>query len=323
MNALCDGGGNRYLTKIDLTQEARRSLKAFFSDLNSVVPGVCSIIPTHGQPPWIVCPRRLLVFSDHGVHQNAVMRYLFRLLNYPVGTQLGIWQEVKVRYQDTRSDKLFDYTFDYVLMPIADVALPDKKAAQLSRRGFRVSGSNIVHSYPVGQPSIVEIMTSSTSGGNRARRTQIPQAFEDALLVRAHKGPGINYRQVWARMVSQLLVKSEVAHGWGGKAIWVVQDMLVDYIQRSTGLDIYAFANESPSQVNLLSVSYGDLRNAVPQGILPLSNLQLFAGDIGPKSDITPSFLDIVRLPTQPPLARLIEALTRSGAPQYQLSVAE
>jgi hypothetical protein len=33
-------------------------------------------------------------------------------------------------------------------------------------------------------------------------------------------------------MVSQLVVKSEVALGWNGKAIWVVQDTLADYISK-------------------------------------------------------------------------------------------
>jgi len=44
-------------------------------------------------------------------------------------------------------------------------------------------------------------------------------AFEDAVLGKPHQGPGINYRQVWARMVSQLVVKSEVGLAWGGKTI--------------------------------------------------------------------------------------------------------
>ncbi|MGI9057395.1 MAG: hypothetical protein ACR2H5_02350, partial [Ktedonobacteraceae bacterium] len=50
--------------------------------------------------------------------------------------------------------------------------------------------------------NIIEIMTSSTSGGNKDKGTTISGAFQDAILGRSHRGPDINYRQVWARMVS-------------------------------------------------------------------------------------------------------------------------
>ena len=57
-------------------------------------------------------------------------------------------------------------------------------------------------------------------------------AFCDAVLYAAGlldergQSPGVNIRQVWARMASQLIVKSEIANEWGGSAIWVVQDAL-------------------------------------------------------------------------------------------------
>ncbi len=78
------------------------------------------------------------------------------------------------------------------------------------------NGKDFVEDAPTGVPGIIEIMTSSTSGGNRDRRTTISMAFEDALHDREHRAPGINYRQVWARMVSQLIPKSEAALAWGG-----------------------------------------------------------------------------------------------------------
>ena len=77
------------------------------------------------------------------------------------------------------------------------------------------------------------------------------------MLGKEHKAPGINYRQVWARMVSQLIVKSEVGLHWGGKTIWLVQDVLVNYICSSTALDIKRFLAEHTGEVNMLSFRFG------------------------------------------------------------------
>ena len=77
-------------------------------------------------------------------------------------------------------------------------------------------------------PCIVEIMTASTSGGNKKKGTDMQSAFCDAvlyatgLLPERRNSPGVNTRQVWARMASQMIVKSEIINEWGGRAIWVV-----------------------------------------------------------------------------------------------------
>jgi hypothetical protein len=193
LEARCDGGGNRYLTEIDLTQETYRALRELFTGLEHIVPGVCSLIPVRGQPPWIVCPRRLLALRRQQTYQRNIEARLLQLLKYPAGTRLGIWQEVKIKHRGVRESilKLFDYTFDYILMPIADIALTDllpqnatrQQSGQLKRdlikRGFQIGGAHdIVHDYPIGIPSIIEIMTSSTSGGNKRSRTQIPQRLK-------------------------------------------------------------------------------------------------------------------------------------------------
>lgn len=157
-------------------------------------------------------------------------------------------------------------------------------------------------------------MTSSTSGGNKNVRTTIPMAFEDAILGKSHNASGINYRQVWARMVSQLIVKSEIALSWDGKTIWVVQDLLVDYICASTALNVRQFLSENTSEVNMLSFSYGTAFE-ITRGVVELSNPQLFADIMtsapAKSSQPMPSFQDIIRAPICPPLARLIVALAR------------
>ena len=112
-------------------------------------------------------------------------------------------------------------------------------------------------------PIVVEIMTASTSGGNRKERTDIRNAFCDAVLFAVgtipeqRQSPGVNIRQVWARMASQLVVKSQIVNQWGGHTIWVVQDTLTEYIGDNTGirLDELKSADWSLDEVNVLACS--------------------------------------------------------------------
>ena len=172
----------------------------------------------------------------------------------------------------------------------------------------RRNGIEYVDNFPDGYPVIVEVMTSSTSGGNRIKRTTIPMAFEDAILGKPHNGPGINYRQVWARMVSQLIVKSEVGLAWNGKTIWVLQDMLVNYISSSTALDIHQFLTENTDEVNILSFSYTDSYKK-PDGLIELKQGELFAGPISSSEAKEPSFQDMIRAPVAPPKTVLLRSL--------------
>lgn len=227
-----DGGGNRYSSSVVV--KGNQALEDFFGSREKVAAGVCSIQLHDDASPWIVCPIRLLVLGRQTagtrVYQQKTEQQVLQLLDYEPGTRLGVWPEVKLKYEEEVNGirKTFDYTFDYILMPVG----PEDA--------------------PYGIPSIIEIMTSSTSGGNKDKGTTISNAFKDAITGQSHRGPGINYRQIWARMLSQLIVKSEVALGWHGKAIWVVQDTLIDYISRSTALNIRDFASEHVSEVNML-----------------------------------------------------------------------
>jgi hypothetical protein len=55
---------------------------------------------------------------------------------------------------------------------------PQKGAGYaLAKRGIQ----EYVEDFPKGPPTVVEIMTCSTSGGNKDKRTTIPMAFEDAI----------------------------------------------------------------------------------------------------------------------------------------------
>ena len=328
MNCDCDGGGNRYSSQIDLT--GSNKLQALYPGRKKLPAGVCSIQLHDGESPWIVCPRRLLVMGreEQGARRFQVNTEYdtLRFLNYKPGTRLGIWSEVKLKYREGREDEeehSFDYTFDYIVMPVGRVRLLDlskeieipeaELRTNVERAGYTVAtreGLFFIEDFPIGMPSIVEIMTSSTSGGNKTKRTTISMAFEDVLLNKTHNAPGINYRQVWARMVSQLIVKSEIGLNWGGKTIWVVQDNLIDYISSTTRLDVRKFLAKHSSDVNMLSFSYGqDYRNS-NQGVIELADAKLYAGPMSPPvlpdSVHVESFQDIIRAPFCPPLSRLL-----------------
>lgn len=187
--------------------------------------------------------------------------------------------------------KTFDYTFDYLIASVGDRKLSSiikqtglseaKVLSQLEKSGRVISrkqGELFAENCPVGGLNVLEVMTSSTSGGNKAKGTTIQQCFIDALKGKGHEAPGINYRQVWARMVSQLIVKSQIGVAWGGTTLWVLQDSLVDYISRSTDLDIRKLVSGIAKQVNIASFRYGDgLKAGEP---LPLELEGLFAGQV-------------------------------------------
>jgi hypothetical protein len=235
---------------------------------------------------------------------------------------------VKIKYKERargQAEKTFNYTFDYIIVPVGRTAAAEAAMAMgrpweqsrshLVKAGFSLSrrdGAEFVDDFPRGAPVIVEIMTASTSGGNKRKRTTIPMAFEDAILGKSHSAPGINYRQVWARMISQLVAKSEVGIAWGGKTFWILQDVLVDYISSTTSLDIRAFIAKTVSEVNMLSLSYGrDYKRR--DGLIELAKGDLYAGPIAssPSNDASPAFQDMIRAPLRPSRERLINVLVK------------
>jgi hypothetical protein len=177
----CDGGGNRYASQIDLN--INPGLRKYFDDQASVASGVCSIQLKQEESPWIVCPRRLLALgaeqADNSVHQAHAKSEIFKLLNYPVGTVLGIWSEVKFLINEVSDfgEKSFHYTFDYIVVPIGLSVEPEivdllggnwsDWRKLLIKAGYTIVKKgkyDFVEDFPIGKPSIIEIMTSSTSG---------------------------------------------------------------------------------------------------------------------------------------------------------------
>lgn len=280
--------------------------------------GVCSIQLREGEAPWIVCPRRLFYVGQDTPWNTGtkVAKLLIELSKFPKGSVIGAWSEVKMKYgEETEAGKkYFDYTFDYVLMPLGKVSETQaEKLSGLTKREieatFKKSGLSY-DKFPIGSPIIVEIMTSSTSGGNKKDRTTVANAFEDAILGKPHNAPGINYRQVWARMVSQLIVKSEVATAWDGITYWLLQDALINYISQSTALNLEIFKSAKINEVNIVGLSYGK-NYSKKTGLINLEDVELYAGPITSSKQSAPSFSDMIRTPIKPPKSALISLLLK------------
>lgn len=331
MDAECDGGGNRFLSGIRLPQN--HPLKRFFLRKSLVQAGVCSLQLKPGEQPWVVCPRRLLNYRTGSVSelQNRIKQELCDKSELVKGRRYNVWSEVKMKCPvvTTDGDSLFDYTFDYVIagrarLPIAEIAemveLSEDEARKcLQKAGYtlcRKSGTTYCDDFPTYPLVIVEVMTSSTCGGNKKKRTQISQVFEDTILklngVNVEPaGPAINYRQVWARMVSQLLVKSQIGMAWGGTTFWVLQDLLAHYISKTTALNLDEFLSAHKDEVNVISGGYG--RNLVPenrtQPFALIDDVKLYAGPVQASESKGKSFSDIIKLGGAPHVNELWKKL--------------
>jgi hypothetical protein len=299
MGQMCDGGGNRYQSFLHLDSSRDRELVDFFDGKTKDIPaGICSLLTS--DQVWVVCPRRLFVLDkgkSHTPHEDFCESLLRRFAPSAMPGKAGVWSEVKIKYSedsgdDDETDKTFDYTFDYIICSVRPKLLSEaaeqvkmterKLELILIKNGYTLAsrkGRKYIEEYPDGQPLVIEVMTSSTSGGNKAKGTTIQQAFRKAVLGQAHDAPGINYRQVWARMVSQLIVKSQIGKAWGGQTVWILQDALAAYISTTTDLNLRKLISKALKEVNILSLRYV---NRLKPGIRPLEVDNLYAGQIPP-----------------------------------------
>ena len=283
----CDGGGNRNMARWPAVEQPLASL--FDSSVgergNGFIPcGICSIHVSRARSggvgvDWAICPRRLLSFEggEFSDSQRPLAKRVLQLGGFSEGDIVNVWSEVRLL------DRMagVDYRFDYVL----------RKEEE--------------------PPAIIEVMTSSTSAGNRSRRTDIQSAFVDAVLYENDivpelgQCPTVNARQVWARMMSQMIVKSEIANHWGGRAIWIVQDSLRDYIRRSTGLNLDALHSTDwePGEVNLISANINEP-----------NDIQLYSGPIRPGDSDETFWLELPTAPGLPNMDILTDRLTIEDA---------
>jgi hypothetical protein len=328
MNGECDGGGNRYLSAINVKTNLK--LRAKIKGKDIIQAGVCSLQIHEKEQPWIVCPKRLfsLKNGNFSEYQSRVRKKLSEYSELDKTKTYKAWAEVKIKTEVSTYDdevKTFDYTFDYVISAterknIADVAILLSLPPEIIKRNAEKNGYTVIYrdeaywidDFPVDPIIIIEVMTSSTSGGDKKKRTQIAMACEDAILNgMEHNAPVINYRQVWARMVSQLIVKSQVALAWNGKTIWIVQDVLADYISKSTALVLPEYLAEKLDEVNILSVSYGDAIKNKTEELIELKDTRLFSGSISSSKagDKVKGFIDIVKIGAPPPKPQIWKSL--------------
>jgi len=328
MNAECDGGGNRYLSAIEIKNSPR--LRDHFPGKQIVQAGICSLRIRKNEQPWIVCPRRLLSLrsESNSVYQDHVKQQLAEHAGLKPGKAYRAWSEVKMKVDTTNDDdeaKYFDYSFDYIIAgsvrkPISEISALIGKTERATLTAAECAGYTIgrrdgglwVDDFPSDPIILVEIMTSSTSGGDKKKRTQIAMAFEDAIVnPQQHNGPGINYRQVWARMVSQLIVKSQVGLSWGGKTFWLLQDVLAQYISSSTALDLSRYIAQNSNEVNMLAFGYGNIDEREPEPISSLKDSTFYSGPITESTGDKQGggFADIIKIGAPPEKKHLWRSL--------------
>lgn len=182
--------------------------------------GMCSIM--HGGQPWIVCPNRLFYTGakqklDYAIYE----RWGFR-----AGDQIALWREVRIGSK--KRGKVFNYNFDYVF----------RKVVHLERRIYEET------------PFVVEVMSCSTSGGGVGQ--QFVQALGGTVVGMQRRRLSVNKRQVLGRMMSQLVAKAEVLHNWGGKTVWIVQDLFWNYINETTGFNMDEFRQDPNGNMLIL-----------------------------------------------------------------------
>ncbi len=333
MNAECDGGGNRYLSALNLSKIPR--LKEYFPGKDIVQSGVCSLRLKDSEQPWIVCPRRLLSLkaNTRSRYQAHVREQIAKFAQLEAGQVYRAWSEVKMKIKTTNDDdetKSFDYTFDYIVTgsgrkKLSDICTLIGKRERATVKIAESNGYTIAHrsgefwidDFPADPIVIIEIMTSSTSGGDKKKRTQIAMSCEDAIVDPAnHNGPGINYRQVWARMVSQLIVKSQVGMAWNGRTFWLLQDVLAHYISSTTALDLSRYVAEHPDEVNILSFGYGDIDDRSSEPITTLKDSTFYAGPITENTPVGNSkgFVEIIKIGAPPGRAHLWRSLFKKSS---------
>ena len=332
MNTECDGGGNRYLSAINL--KTNPELKKRIHNRDVIQVGVCSLQIHENEQPWIVCPRRLFSLKNGNLskYQSIIREKLANYSGLVKENTYKVWSEVKIKTEvSTEEDemKTFDYTFDYIISGVSRKRIteissllsisPDLIRKTAEKNGYTVTCRDSeywIDDFPVDPLFIIEVMTSSTSGGDKKKRTQIAMACEDAIIHGMnHNAPGINYRQVWARMVSQLIVKSQVALSWNSHTIWLVQDVLADYISKSTALVLPDYLSEKLNEVNILSIGYGNSINNKKDNILELKETKLFSGPISKDNGKnTKGFIDIVKIGAPPPKNQIWKSLLNKNS---------
>lgn len=230
----------------------------------------------------MVCPNRLFALDSvdppdirHFAELSPAVQYVLSAMGATpaiAGLPIGVWREIAI--SDKRGNKVFDYRFDFIVNPIAEMTVTEFAAdwsldPRPVARAFRRARTLFAAKRTTGFPIIVEVMTASTSGSDDERGTGMKPAFLsawDAVMTNSpvvQDAPGVNIRQVWGRMASQLIAKSEAGEHWGGRTVWLMQDLLLRYIHDTTGLSRSSETNGTTlplplKAANVISFRLGD-----------------------------------------------------------------
>lgn len=245
-NKVCDVSANRgdraYFDRDApvITAEDRAFYSQNFTS-DRIPLGICSVSTKRRYEtlsrPWIICPKRMMELR---ADPPVILPEVKALIPILPGADVRCWWEFKFASNDESEDneiagRFFEFTFDYILMEVD-----------------RSDGA--AHPKLIGPPYILEIMTSSTRGGGLTEHMADILALREQRPLRGYvKSPYTpNYRQVFGRMASQLFAKSEVAESWGGKAIWILQDVLLEYIEQTTAFRPEPFVGNNEGNVNIV-----------------------------------------------------------------------
>ena len=256
--------------------------------------GICSLLTRRQNEesarPWIVCPKRLL---DLKFPDSIVPPEVRRLVDIPTASHVRCWWEVKYRHRSRETNEFFEYTFDFLLIPYAPSTTnsPDRL---------------------LGPPYVIEVMTSSTRGGGLTEHMIDTLCFEPQRRLGGgvvHSPYTPNYRQVFERMLGQFFAKSEIAEAWGGKTIWLIQDVLLDYIEQTTNFRPSDFENDDEGNVYVLVYHMNDRDE-----LYHLEHSRSLRGHSRPRDRLRPDFTSMLGLGHTPPLKALFETLEKSHA---------
>ncbi len=229
----------------------------------------------------MVCPNRLFALDTSNptdlrewASLSEPVKYVLEALGATpalAGGPLGAWREISV--SETRGARTFNYRFDFILNPVEEVTpaqfaetwqVGDREATLLFEGNQNLFAPTRVDGFPL----IVEVMTASTSGSSEQHGRGIAPAFLSAWESvfangpRLQNAPGPNVRQVWGRMASQLIAKSEAGEYWGGRTVWLMQDLLLNYIEETTHISPSYEATEASLPLplrgaNIVSFKFG------------------------------------------------------------------
>jgi hypothetical protein len=194
----------------------------------SIPLGMCSVMD-RGKP-WIVCPNRLFYT---GQAAPRLEHSIYHSWGFKPGDQVALWRDVRI--QSKNRTKNFNYRFDYVFRKVLDAGKGQYEDI----------------------PYVVEVMSCSTSGEGVS--DDFAWALGSAHSKTGGRGPSLNKRHVLGRMMSQLFAMAGVVHEWGGKIVWIVQDVFWDYINETTGFNMDEFRSD-PNGNMLLVVRHLEMK---------------------------------------------------------------